>query len=308
MSAPSGCEQGPDGWIVPPPGADAYQTRSEKGQANGYAALGADAKVPSEQLPAGGAEGAEGFPVGSIFLSVLPTSPDTLLGYGTWSELPAGFALVTVDPADEELDAAENTGGANEATPAGSVSQPTFTGNALSGHAHGAGTLVPSAHAGAAVSAHSGSAVSAHSGSAVADHASHTHTYTQVPNHVHVQRLQGGTTGATTGTHLMGSTATGGSLRNAGQSTLDPTGGVATGTTNGPGAALTHSVTQPADHTVTQPANHTVTQPSDHTMSGSSQSVSAGTPEGTVSQPSFTGSPLSVRQKSIAVHAWKRTA
>lgn len=74
-----------------------------------------------------------------------------------------------------------------------------------------------------------------------ADHASHTHTYTQVPNHVHVERLQGGTTGSTSGTHIMASTATGGSLRSAGQSTLDPTGGVATGTTNGPSVALSHN-------------------------------------------------------------------
>ena len=92
-------------------------------------------------------------------------------------------------------------------------------------------------------------AISAHSGTAVADHASHTHTYTQVPNHTHPHNLQGGTTGATTGTNVMGSTATGGSARAMAIATSNPTGGVATATTNGPGATLTHSVTQPGAHT-----------------------------------------------------------
>lgn len=70
----------------------------------------------------------------------------------------------------------------------------------------------------------------------------HTHGYSQVPNHVHPENLQGGTTGTTTGTHLMGSAATGGSLRAAGQSTANPTGGVASGTTVA-GSSHTHSMT-----------------------------------------------------------------
>jgi hypothetical protein len=73
-----------------------------------------------------------------------------------------------------------------------------------------------------------------------AAHPSHTHNYTQVPNHVHVQRAQGGTSANTSGTHLMTSSATGGSLRDSGQSTQNPTGGVATATTEGPSASLTH--------------------------------------------------------------------
>lgn len=85
----------------------------------------------------------------------------------------------------------------------------------------------------------------------VNDHASHTHTYTQVPNHVHVEQAQGGTTASTSGTHLMTSTSTGGSLRSSGQSTANPTGGVATGTTNGPSATLAHTVNVSAhNHTL----------------------------------------------------------
>lgn len=91
--------------------------------------------------------------------------------------------------------------------------------------------------------------ISAHSGTAVADHASHTHTYTDVPNHTHPHNIQGGTTGATTGTNVMASTATGGSARAMAIATSNNTGGVATGTTAGPGATLTHAVTQPSAHT-----------------------------------------------------------
>lgn len=150
---------------------------------------------------------------------------------------------------------AGGTGGSDTITPAGTVSQPTFTGDALGGHAHGTGTYATSAHA----------------GTAVADHASHTHTYTDVVNHTHVQTNNSATTGG-----LLGWGAADASTNNAqatGYSTQNPAGGVATGTTNGPGATLTHSVTQP----------------SAHTLSGSSESVSGGTPAGTVTQPTFTG-------------------
>jgi hypothetical protein len=82
-----------------------------------------------------------------------------------------------------------------------------------------------------------------------ANESAHTHAYTQVPNHVHVERLQGGTTGTTSGTHLMGSAATGGSIRSAGQSTLDPTGGVASGTTAA-GSAHGHTISGAAVDTV----------------------------------------------------------
>ena len=147
------------------------------------------------------------------------------------------------------------TGGANDITPAGVVAAPTFTGSALGGHAHATGTF----------------ATSAHSGTAVDDHASHTHTYTDVVNHVHLVEgfptATGGSTGFTRDTSMSGTPA------NTSQNTANPTGGVATGTTAGPGAVLTHAVTQP----------------SAHTLSGSSESVSAGTPAGTNSAPTFTG-------------------
>jgi hypothetical protein len=89
-------------------------------------------------------------------------------------------------------------------------------------------------------------AISAHAGTAVADHASHTHTYTEVPNHVHLLERFPTATGASTGFTV--DTSMSGTPTNTAQNTANPTGGVATGTTNGPNAALTHSVTQPSAH------------------------------------------------------------
>ena len=183
---------------------------------------------------------------------------------------PAGFSevagLAGRVPLGTTVAAADvgGTGGSDSVTPAGTVSQPTFTGSALAAHAHATGTY----------------ATSAHSGTAVADHSDHPHTYPQVVNHVHVQTVNSATTGGSSGYTPDTSTNTGVS---SSYSTANPTGGVATGTTNGASATLTHSVTQP----------------SAHTLSGSSESVSAGTPAGTVSQPTFTGASLDNRQAFV---------
>ena len=91
-------------------------------------------------------------------------------------------------------------------------------------------------------------AISAHAGAAVDDHASHTHTYTQVPNHVHGVStiLRTATTGGAT-TQVTNAQDTS-STADATRKTDNPDGGVAQGTTAGPSATLTHAVTQPNAH------------------------------------------------------------
>lgn len=198
----------------------------------------------------------EAFPVGSVFIAVVSTNPGTLLGYGTWSAFGAGKVLVGLDSGDTDFDVVEETGGAK--------------------------TKAISAHSGTAVGDHAAHTHSVTSNVTVGDHASHTHTYTDVPNHVHVQNVNTGTTGAQNGytpdTSTTGSTA-------SGLSTANPTGGVATGTTAGPSATLTHSVTNNAVTSGNPSATltHSVTQPSDHTA-------------------------LNVVQPYIVVYMWKRTA
>ena len=88
-------------------------------------------------------------------------------------------------------------------------------------------------------------AISAHGGTAVDGHASHTHTYTEVPNHVHPENAPSSAAG---GAMKFGIDTNASGTQDAGISTADPTGGVATGTTAGPSATLTHTVTQPSAH------------------------------------------------------------
>lgn len=192
------------------------------------------------------------FPIGALYLTTDPTDPASVLGYGTWSQVSQGLFLVGQDGATYAAAAA--TGGA--ATHAHVVTQPadhaalSHAGATVGNHAftqpsahsdHAA--LAHSAHAGAAVANHVVTQASGHSAHVVTQPANHVvtqpsghsnHVTTQpsahadVLNHVHVQNLQGGTTGTTTGTHFMGSASTGGSLRAGGQSTANPTaGGVA---------------------------------------------------------------------------------
>lgn len=229
----------------------------------------------------------EAFPVGAVYINVTGTNPGTELGYGTWSAFGAGRVLVGYDSGDTDFDTAEETGGAKTVASAGSVAAPTISGSTASESAH--------TH-------------SVTSNVTVADHASHTHTYTDVVNHTHPvnitdpghQHGEGYRNTGTAGTAGVqgASTANNANIANGVQSnttgitatTSNPGSGVATGTTAGPSATLTHT-----------PTNNAVTS-----GAGSSHSHGAGTLA--ASAPAFTGSSTSVVQPYIVVHFWKRTA
>ena len=74
--------------------------------------------------------GAGGFlaahPVGSLYLSIVSTSPQTLFG-GTWVRWANGRVIVGVDPSDSDFNAAEKTGGAKT---------HTLTVNEMPNHTH----------------------------------------------------------------------------------------------------------------------------------------------------------------------------
>lgn len=305
-----------------------YVLSTEVGQAGGVAALDGSGKVPAGQLPSSnGLTIADVidtlYPVGSLYTSTLSTNPGTLLGRGTWAAFGAGRVMVGYNAGDTDFNASEKTGGTKTVASAGTVAQPTFTGTQASLTHSGTAVADHASHthsvtSNVAVGDHASHTHSVTSNVAVADHASHTHTYTDVPNHTHPHNIQGSTTAATTGTNVMASTATGGSARAMAIATSNPSGGVATGTTAGPSATLTHAVTNNAvtsggpsatlSHSVTNNAvtsagpsatlSHSVTQPTAHDY----------TPAGSVSQPAFTGSASSVVQPYITVFCWKRTA
>lgn len=75
------------------------------------------------------------YPVGSLYFnSAVTTNPATLLGFGTWTAFGAGKVPVGYNASDTLFDTLEETGGSADAI---TVSHThTFTGDALSAHAH----------------------------------------------------------------------------------------------------------------------------------------------------------------------------
>ncbi len=141
--------------------------------------------------------GGEAFPVGSVFLAVVDTNPNTLLGYGTWSQIAGGRVLIGQTDGDADFDVVEEIGGSKTVASQGSVSQPTFTGTPSS------------------------------------DIVNHTHPITD-PTHSHTQQrfptATGGSTGHTVDTSMSGTLATTAqttTLTATGISVNNPTGGVA---------------------------------------------------------------------------------
>lgn len=159
----------------------------------------------------------QAWPIGAVFLSAVSTDPSALLGFGTWQQIGKGRAIVGVDTQDSDFNAAEKTGGAKT---------HVLTSNEMPSHTHS-----QNSH----------------------NHTQDAHGHTQ-NSHSHVEQLQGGTSGTTTGTHLMGSAATGGSLRSAGQSTTAvtatnqttvATNQAATATNQNTGGGAAHNNLQP---------------------------------------------------------------
>jgi len=192
-------------------------------------------------------QGGAGVPSGAVVM-IVSGSCSATLGSG-WSEetsLSGKFALGTA-AANGDI---ASTGGSDSVTPAGTVSQPSFTGSSFTP----AGTVSQPAFTGT--------------------------PFTQVINHTHTVtvtwNVQGGTSASTSGTHVMTSSSTGGSAR------APTSGDVVSATTANPSGGVS-SIT---------PAG-TVSQP---TFTGT-----PGTPAGTVSQPAFTGTAFDNRPAFVKV-------
>lgn len=88
--------------------------QAESGKAGVGPIQPGDTLVDGSGSPIGG--GGAAFPVGSIFIAVVPTDPATLLGYGTWSAFGAGRVLVGLDAGQTEFDTVRETGGSKTHT------------------------------------------------------------------------------------------------------------------------------------------------------------------------------------------------
>jgi hypothetical protein len=66
---------------------------------------------PQGEPGVGGGSAIDAWPIGSVFLSVVSTSPATLLGGGTWEQIAGGRVLVGQTALDADFDTAEETGG-----------------------------------------------------------------------------------------------------------------------------------------------------------------------------------------------------
>lgn len=322
---------------------------------------------------------------GATAVGVVPVG-GIVMWAGLLANIPTGWALCdgtngTPDLRDRFLVGAAagqnpgTTGGANNHTPAGTVSQPTFAGAALDTHSHGTGTLAASAHAGAAVGDHAVTQPGAHAAHVFTQPGAHSnhvvtqpnahsnHVVTQPANHVVTQPANHSAHAALAGhSHELPfqipSTTTTRQLASAtfGTGTSRAATAVsAAGTANTTSAAVAltqaitggtpdahsahsgtavdaHSATAVDAHSAhagaavdahtahsggavdahsahagTAVSAHAVTQPSDHSLSGYTTTVSAGTPAGTVSTPTFTGTSADYRPAFYSLAFIQRT-
>ena len=90
----------------------AHQSIAGVGTADQVLTSNGPSALPTFQDAGGG----EAFPVGAVFIGVVSTNPNTLLGYGTWSAFGAGRVLIGLDSGDVDFDTVEETGGAKTHT------------------------------------------------------------------------------------------------------------------------------------------------------------------------------------------------
>lgn len=189
--------------------------------------------------------------------------------------------------------------GSDSITPTGTNSAPTFTGDALSTHTHGAGSFSAAAQT---FTGSSGTVpaetisypanVPTFSGTPFSSVINHTHTINVTdPGHTHVQNVNSATTGPLNGYGVDTSTNTSSA---SGYSTASATTGITATSSNPAGGVASITPAGTVAWPANPPTNGTVSftpagTNGSSSVSGTSAATSAGTPTGTNSAPTFTG-------------------
>jgi microcystin-dependent protein len=114
---------GPQGEAGPAGSAGAQGAEGPQGQTGPQGEIGPQGpqgeigpQGPQGEPGVGGGDPSAVWPVGSVFVSVVATNPNTLLGFGTWAAIGAGRVPVGFDSNDTDFDTLKETGGAKTHT------------------------------------------------------------------------------------------------------------------------------------------------------------------------------------------------
>jgi hypothetical protein len=240
----------------------------------------------------------EMIPVGGIHLSISATDPAVGFGYGVWARIGGGRVLIGVQEADADFEEAELTGGAKAVTPAGSVSQPTFTGAAMTGvmnHTHTVSVTDPG---------HNHTQNSHNHTQDAHTHVQNAHTHVQ-DSHNHTQnsfapRIINSGTAGTVGVQGA-SSASNANASNAATTATNQ----ATTAVNQNATAVNQNAT--ATNQAATATNNSNTTGITATTANPAGGVASITPSGTVSQPTFTGQSHTNLPPYLTVYMWVRT-
>ena len=101
-------EQGEDSTVPGPKG--------DKGDTGNAGAQGDQGNQGIQGIQGSPGDVSGAWPIGAVFISVVVTNPNTLLGFGTWAAFGAGKVMVGLDSGDPNFDVVEETGGAKTVT------------------------------------------------------------------------------------------------------------------------------------------------------------------------------------------------
>lgn len=262
------------------------------------------------------------FPVGYVYMSIDPTDPATVLGYGTWTALPAGKMLATFDTSDANFNTVLSTGGNALSVSVGSMNAPVFSGDAISVNTSQVSAGTPAGNVSAPTfsgNAVTGNTSSVTAGTPTGNVSKPTFTGDALANHNHelpmiiqsnvvvrvlAQSVFGsGTSRASAGNFNTAASTTAGNVALSGnRSAGTPTGNISTPTFTGDAlAGHNHNVTITATGTVSAP-----------TFTGSALAAHnhnlTVTATGNVTAPTFTGNPQVVLNPYVVLYAWRRAA